>query len=84
MFYQGLVDPFATHNLLCFSSRIGSAGYWLVADERGSLGTADFSTKLKAVGQAQPRLGFTFVFLLNNLAGRDQHWGTITSLVLLR
>jgi hypothetical protein len=70
---SSLVDPFAAHNLLRFSSRISSAGYWLAADERGSLGTSDFRTNLKAVGRAQPRLGFTFVFPLNDLAGRDQH-----------
>ena len=45
------------------------------------LGDARFRANLKAIGPVQPRLGFSFIFPLNDLARRDQHWGTITSLV---
>jgi hypothetical protein len=45
------------------------------------LGDAGFRANLKAIGPVQPRLGFSFIFPLNELARRDQHWGTITSLV---
>lgn len=45
------------------------------------LGDLGFRVNLKAVGRAQPRLGFAFVFPLNNLERRNQHWATITSLV---
>ena len=51
------------------------------AGRTGLLGDLGFRANLKAVGRAQPRLGFAFAFPLNNLARRDQHWGTITSLV---
>ena len=44
-------------------------------------GDAGFRANLKAIGPVQPRLGFSFIFPLNDLARRDQHWGTITSLV---
>jgi hypothetical protein len=45
------------------------------------LGDLGFRVNLKAVGRAQPRLGFAFVFPLNNLERRNEHWATITSLV---
>ncbi len=45
------------------------------------LGDAGFRANLKAIGPVQPRLGFSFIFPLNDLARSDQHWGTITSLV---
>jgi hypothetical protein len=45
------------------------------------LGDLGFRVNLKAVGQAQPRLGFGFVFPLNNLERRNEHWATITSLL---
>jgi hypothetical protein len=51
------------------------------AGRTGLLGDLGFRANLKAVGPAQPRLGFAVVFPLNNLARRDQHWGTIISLV---
>jgi hypothetical protein len=51
------------------------------AGRTGLLGDFGFRTNLKAVGSVQPRLGFGFVFPINDLARRDQHWGTITSLV---
>jgi hypothetical protein len=47
----------------------------------GLLGDVGFRTNLKAVHGIQPRLGIGFVFPINDLARRDQHWGTITSLV---
>jgi hypothetical protein len=45
------------------------------------LGDLGFRVNLKAIGAVQPRLGFAFVFPLNNLERRSQHWATITSLV---
>ena len=51
------------------------------AGRTGLLGDLGFRANLKTIGRAQPRLGFAFVFPLNNLARRDQHWGTIISLV---
>jgi hypothetical protein len=45
------------------------------------LGDLGFRANLKAIGRVQPRLGFAFVFPLNNLERRNQHWATITSLV---
>ena len=51
------------------------------AGRTGLIGDLGFRTNLKAVLGVQPRLGFSFVFPINNLARRDQHWGTITSLV---
>jgi hypothetical protein len=45
------------------------------------LGDLGFRVNLKAVGWAQPRLGFAFVFPLNNLERRNEHWATITSLI---
>ncbi|MBV8211719.1 MAG: hypothetical protein JOZ08_00675 [Verrucomicrobia bacterium] len=51
------------------------------AGRTGLVGDLGFRTNLKAIGRAQPRLGFAFVFPMNDLARRDQHWGTITSLV---
>ena len=45
------------------------------------LGDLGFRVNLKAVGRAQPRLGFAFVFPLNNLERRNEDWATITSLV---
>ncbi|HZC35676.1 MAG TPA: hypothetical protein VE242_08685 [Chthoniobacterales bacterium] len=51
------------------------------AGRTGLLGDLGLRTNLKAVRRAQPRLGFSFVFPINDLARRDQHWGTITSLV---
>jgi hypothetical protein len=51
------------------------------AGRTGLLGDVGFRTNLKAVHGVQPRLGFAFVFPMNDLARRDQHWGTITSLV---
>jgi hypothetical protein len=45
------------------------------------LGDLGFRVNLKAVGGAQPRLGFAFFFPLNNLERRSEHWGTITSFV---
>jgi hypothetical protein len=51
------------------------------AGRTGLLGDVGFRTNLKAVHGVQPRLGMGFVFPINDLARRDQHWGTITSLV---
>jgi hypothetical protein len=51
------------------------------AGRTGLVGDLGFRTNLKAIGRAQPRLGFAFVFPMNDLARHDQHWGTITSLV---
>jgi hypothetical protein len=51
------------------------------AGRTGLTGDVGFRTNLKAVHGVQPRLGFAFVFPINDLARRDQHWGTITSLV---
>jgi hypothetical protein len=51
------------------------------AGRTGLLGDIGFRTNLKAIGPAQPCLGFAFVFPINELARHDQHWGTITSLV---
>jgi hypothetical protein len=51
------------------------------AGRTGLLGDIGFRTNLKAIGPAQPRLGFAFVFPINELARHDQHWGTTTSLV---
>jgi hypothetical protein len=51
------------------------------AGRTGLLGDVGFRTNLKAVHGIQPRLGIGFVFPINDLARRDQHWGTITSLV---
>jgi hypothetical protein len=51
------------------------------AGRTGLTGDLGFRTNLKAVHGVQPRLGFSFVFPINDLARRDQHWGTITSLV---
>jgi hypothetical protein len=45
------------------------------------LGDLGFRVNLKAVGWAQPRLGFAFVFPLDKLERRNEHWATITSLV---
>ena len=51
------------------------------AGRTGLTGDVGFRTNLKAVHGVQPRLGFAFVFPINDLARRDQHWGTITSFV---
>jgi hypothetical protein len=51
------------------------------AGRTGLLGDIGFRTNLKAIGPAKPRLGFAFVFPINELARHDQHWGTIASLV---
>ena len=51
------------------------------AGRTGLVGDIGFRTNLKAVHGIQPRLGIGFVFPMNDLARRDQHWGTITSLV---
>lgn len=51
------------------------------AGRTGFLADLGFRANLKAVARAQPRLGFAFVFPLNDLARREQHWGTIVSLV---
>jgi hypothetical protein len=45
------------------------------------LGDLGFRVNLEAIGRVQPRLGFAFVFPLNNLERRNQDWATITSLV---
>ena len=44
-------------------------------------GNACFRLNLKAVGRVQPRLGFGYVFPLNNHARADVHRGVVTSLV---
>jgi hypothetical protein len=45
------------------------------------LGDFGFRLNLKAIGRAQPRVGFAVAFPLNNLERHNEHWATITSLV---
>jgi hypothetical protein len=45
------------------------------------LGNACFRLNLKTIGRVQPRLGFGFIFPLNNNAYADLHSGFVTSLV---
>jgi hypothetical protein len=44
-------------------------------------GLAGFRINLDTIGRVQPRLGFGFIFPLNNNARADVHWGIATSLV---
>jgi hypothetical protein len=44
-------------------------------------GNACFRLNLKAIGRVQPRLGFGYIFPLNNAARADLHCGVVTSLV---
>jgi hypothetical protein len=59
------------HRILVRKKGLHRATPWLLG----------FRVNLKAVGRAQPRLGFAVVFPLNNLERRNEHWATITSLV---
>jgi hypothetical protein len=45
------------------------------------LGNAAVRFNLNAIGRIQPRLGFGFVFPLDNAARTEVHWGLYTSLV---
>jgi hypothetical protein len=45
------------------------------------LGNAAVRFNLNAIGAIQPRLGFGYVFPLDNAARQDVHWGLYTSLV---
>ena len=45
------------------------------------VGLAGFRVDLDTIGPVQPRLGFGFIFPMNNNARADIHWGIATSLV---
>jgi hypothetical protein len=45
------------------------------------LGNACFRLNLKTIGRVQPRIGFGYVFPINNAARTDVHCGIVTSLV---
>jgi hypothetical protein len=50
-------------------------------DHNPLVGNLGFRVNMDAVGPFQPRLGFGFVFPMNNSARDDEHWGVVTSLV---